>query len=266
MLRGNIPWPPVGGRGPLTEVNTMRRPGSFLPAIALALALPLAASARTVRLLDDELVPPQLRTPSLSLLDGGALALASDPAKQPAEKPAEKPPAAKPPPKSDGMDFDLLGEAKPAEAPVDVGALKLRRRMLEWHQALGFGLLALDLATTVVGQLNYNDKFGDANTGQYRQPHMILAYTTVGVFLLEGALALFAPSPIKKPHEGWDRVSTHKASMFVAALGMAAQIGLGIYTAQREGYLNQKDIGTIHLAVGYATLAALGVGFGALVF
>jgi hypothetical protein len=45
---------------------------------------------------------------------------------------------------------------------------------------------------------------------------------------------------------------------------MAAQVGLGIYTARREGYLDQQDTAQIHLAIGYATLAAVATGVAAL--
>lgn len=86
---------------------------------------------------------------------------------------AERPGTA---PKSESLDFDLLGA--PAKAhEVDEHALRLRRTMLNWHQSVGLGMFALQLATTVVGQLNYDDKFGGANTGKYVQPHAVLAYS-----------------------------------------------------------------------------------------
>ena len=51
-----------------------------------------------------------------------------------------------------------------------------------------------------------------------------------------------------------------------AAAGMLAQGVLGVYTSQREGYLNQEQFAKMHLAIGYGTLAAMTVGVGALVF
>jgi hypothetical protein len=140
--------------------------------------------------------------------------------------------------------------------------------MLTWHQAVGFGLVGLQLGATVLGQLNYNDKFwGDApaNTNKYRIPHATLSYATLGAFLGAGTLALLAPSPVKKDRK-LDRVMVHRIALFTAAAGMAAQAGLGIYTAKREGYLNQEDAAQIHLAIGYATLAAVATGVGALTF
>jgi hypothetical protein len=54
--------------------------------------------------------------------------------------------------------------------------------------------------------------------------------------------------------------------MAVATAGMLAQGLLGIQTARREGYLDKQDYGRAHLAVGYATLAAMGVAVGVIVF
>jgi hypothetical protein len=47
---------------------------------------------------------------------------------------------------------------------------------------------------------------------------------------------------------------------------MLAQGVLGIYTRERLGYLDQERLATAHLVVGYATLAAVLTGVGALVF
>ncbi len=178
------------------------------------------------------------------------------------KKPEERPGAG--PEKPDALEFDLLGA--PAKPPrVDDRALRLRRTMLSWHQGVGLGMFALQLATTIVGQLNYNDKFGSDNTGQFVQPHAILAYSTLAAFAAAGTLALFAPAPLRRS-EGFDRVSLHKLSMWVATAGMVAEGVLGIWTTSREGHFNQQGIATAHLVIGYVTLAAVAAGVGALVF
>lgn len=206
------------------------------------------------RLLDEEL---RLRRPALSIAASG------DEEGRPAEPGERKPPPREQP--APPLDFDLLGP--PAPAPkVDEGALRLRRTMLSWHQGAGLALLGLQLATTVVGQLNYSDRFaGGPSTGRYELTHKVLAYSTLGLFAIDGSLALLAPSPLRRD-EGFDRVTLHKIAMFTAAAGMLAQGILGVVTREREGYLNQSQLATIHLAVGYATLAAVGVGVGALTF
>ncbi|HVI95997.1 MAG TPA: hypothetical protein VM753_18420 [Anaeromyxobacter sp.] len=253
----------------------MRAPRTPLRAARLAvltaiLALPAMARA-DLRLLDEPLRPPAASAPDLSLR--GVLVAQEGEAKPAADgepKPAEAAggdPKAAPAAGGDagGMDFDLLGEAKPPPDAADAGALRLRRQMLTAHQAIGFGLLATQLATTVAGQLNYSDKFGSSPTGRYQMTHAALAYTNLALFAVNGAIALLAPSPVKRSWE-MDRVMVHRIAMFTAAAGMLAQGVLGVYTSQREGYLNQEQFATAHLAIGYGTLAAMAVGVGALVF
>jgi cytochrome b561 len=139
--------------------------------------------------------------------------------------------------------------------------------MLVGHQALGFGLLAIDLGATIVGQLNYNDHFvSGAPTFRYQSAHRTLAWATVATFVATGALAVFAPSPPRRVSQGFDRVALHKWCMASATAAMVAQAALGMATAGREGQLNQQDLGKAHLAIGYFTFAALAIGFGALVF
>jgi cytochrome b561 len=167
---------------------------------------------------------------------------------------------------SEDLDFDLLGT--PAPPPPDSpeeGRLKLRRQMLTAHQSLGLALLASSLATVIVGQLNYSDRFAGPSTARFERPHAALAYTSLGLFASTGLVGVLAPSPLDKPSQGLDRVTLHKIGVFTAAAGMVAQVVLGLATANREGYLNQRSLAQAHLAVGYATFAALGFGFGALV-
>lgn len=217
-------------------------------AIALVAIAPCAARA-DLTLLDETLRPPVVA--SLVVEEGGGGNGA----------------AAQATPAPGSLDFDLLGAAQAPAASGEDRVLARRRTMLKIHQGVGLGLVALQLGTTVVGQLNYNDKFGgDANTDKYRLTHAALAYTTLGVFALNGALALFTPNPPQKVHHGFDRTTVHRISMFTAAAGMAGQAALGIYTSQREGYLNQPDVAKAHLALGYVTLAALLTGVSALVF
>lgn len=216
--------------------------GIFL--LALLLVVPVAARAE-LQLLDGELELSSPSAPELSL-DGALLAQASPPA--------------------GGMDFDLLGEAKPPPDAPHAGKMRWRRRMLTAHQAMGFGLVALQLGTTVVGQLDYSDRFANGpQTAKWDATHAAFAYSTLGVFAVNGLVALLAPSPVKKTWK-MDRVMVHRIAMFTAAAGMLAQGALGIYTREREGYVNQERIATAHLWVGYATLAAVGTGVAVLVF
>ena len=166
------------------------------------------------------------------------------------------------------LDFDIPAAAVPQQGVSSRDSqLSLRRGMLFGHQALGFGLLAMDLGATILGQLNYNDHFvSGAPTGRYQSAHRTLAYATVATFVATGALAVFAPSPPRRVSQGFDRIALHKLCMVGATAAMAAEAALGIATAGREGRLNQGDLGKVHLAIGYFTFVALAVGFGTLVF
>ncbi len=247
-----------------------------MTSVACALALLLgslpAAPAPTARLLDRAL---ELRGAPIASDVAAAAGAASSgeregtrPPAREGEKEPRQPESAAPcaaPVKEPGaLDFDLLG-APPQSKPVDEDALHRRRSLLTWHQGVGLGMFALQLATTAVGQLNYDDKFGASNSGKYVQPHAVLAYSTLAAFVAAGTLALLAPSGLR-PDEGVDRVRLHKVAMFTAAAGMLTQGVLGIWTKSREGYLNQQRFGTAHLAVGYITLVAVGTGVGLIVF
>ena len=171
------------------------------------------------------------------------------------------------PPSGDSTDFDLLGKPpKPPDTSKEDARMRKRHKLLGWHQRVGLAMGTLELATVITGQLNYNDKFGTANTGKYVLTHQVLAYSTFGLFAIGGSLALFAPRPANKPDRGWDRVRFHKLFMALATAGMVTQAVVGIQTRNREGYLDQKQLAQTHLAIGYATLACTGIAVGALVF
>lgn len=163
------------------------------------------------------------------------------------------------------LDFDLLGDAPPPAAPAADRSLRTRRRMLDLHQGIGLGLLGLQLGSTVTGHLNYADKFGTANTGRYKATHQVLVYSNLVAFAVVGGIGLFAPTEKNAPPRPYGRTTIHKIGMALATAGMISQGLLGIQTARREGYLDKQDYGRVHLAVGYATLAAMGVAVGALV-
>jgi hypothetical protein len=184
------------------------------------------------------------------------------------EAAGQAPKAEAPPPNAvtnPPLDFELLDATKPA-ARVDEGAIRLRRTLLTWHQGVGLGMFAIALANTVVGQLNYSDRFASGpSTGRYELTHELTAGATVAAFAATGLLAFFAPTPLPKTG-GFDRVSLHKLAMGAAAAGMAAEVVLGLYTASREGYLNQPDFAAAHLVIGYVTFAAITLGVGTIVF
>jgi hypothetical protein len=170
---------------------------------------------------------------------------------------------------SPSLDFDLL-VAQPRVDAARLKALedkvKLRRRMLKWHQGMGFVTLGALAGTLVIGQLNYLDKYGGGDdTGKYWGTHIGLASSTTLLFATTGALALFAPNPYPKPIKA-DVALLHKISMGLATAGMLTQLILGPVAASREGQLDQRNIALGHLVVGYTTFAFMATGVFAYVF
>jgi hypothetical protein len=201
-----------------------------------------------------------------------ASAVAAAPAPREALLQQPPPQDARQEPSSRGDDFELLPPEKPPDAAAVARqaeltrALERRRQLLRLHQLGGFATLATMTATVIVGQLNYNDKYGGGgDTGRYHLTHQALAYTTAGVFTATGLLALFAPSPFEKPLR-FDTATLHKTAMLVATTGLVAQVVLGILTARHEGSVSQRDFALAHQIVGYTTLAATAAGFGVLFF
>ncbi len=258
-----------------------------------AFLFPAPAEARPdLRLLDSDLAGPSpmplVRAAwPLRLQDSAPsgqrlrLAVAADPsgqqsahqAKQPSgpapAASATTPPSSTPTPAAPApgpsLDFDLL--PPPPAPPGENPALARRRTLLDWHQGLGIGLLGLTLATAVVGQLNYDDRFVGSrpSTGDYLAPHAVLATSTLVLFAATGTLALLAPAPPER-RDGFDRITLHEIAMFTAAAGMAAEGALGLWTQQREGYFNQESIARAHLVLGYVVVAAVATGVAAIVF
>ena len=170
----------------------------------------------------------------------------------------------RPPP---DLDFELLPAA--SAPPVDLALereVSRRRRMLTVHQGLGIATWTAMTATVVVGQLDFDDRFrGGGDTGKYHGWHKGLAYGTATLFATTAALALLSPEPYAKKSR-FDTATAHKASMAVAAVGLAAQIALGVWARSLEGELSERDVAVAHQVIGYATLGAMTVGAVVLVF
>jgi cytochrome b561 len=192
----------------------------------------------------------------------------STPAAPPEAAPVGTGEALKEPAASTDFDFNLLPPTpKTAEDKALESSLATRRTLLQLHQGFGIATTALMLATVIVGQLNYTDKFGGGTgTGQYELAHTYLATATTLSFVTAGILALAAPVPLKKHQEGFDTMDIHKWAMLIATVGFVAQIVLGIITVSQEGAANQASLATAHLVVGYGTLAAMGTGVTVLFF
>ena len=247
---------------------------------------PLPESSRLVARLPGSFVRQLCAcTVAVALLCTGALRAAStakaDETPLPANEPANPPADDKPAP----MDFDLFGDAPkvgpnanapgaklPASAalardPAVIGRqVKVRRRVLELHTGFGFATLVAFAATLVIGQLNYQDKYGGGDsTGRYADAHLGLSLGTSALFATDAILALAAPTPYKKPIKA-DAALLHKVMMGIATAGMVTQLALGFATASNGGNLAQRDMALGHAVVGYVTFASMLTGYLSYVF
>jgi hypothetical protein len=191
---------------------------------------------------------------------------ATDAPKQRQETPSTPPSAGD----SSSMDFDLLDSSESAEAAQENPELEKkvsrRRTMLKLHQGLGFALTASLVATTVVGQLQFNDSFrGGGDDRNLLGLHRGLAISTSAIFASVGLLGLLAPEPFEKEFQ-WDTITVHKLLMSVATVGMLAQVVLGIMSTHRFGRLSERDYAFAHQVVGYTTLGAVSAGVVTLFF
>jgi hypothetical protein len=166
---------------------------------------------------------------------------------------------------------DLLppaAEASDKQSPDDVARRASRRRtLLTLHQTFGLVTLAGLAATVVVGQFNYQALYGGGTpTRRFDVPHNLLALGTTVAFLTTGLLALFAPEPYAKRGGRFDTVSTHKLSMLVATVLMAAEFAVGVLFGEGIGHIDPQALAVTHMVLGYGALAAMTVGSVALLF
>jgi hypothetical protein len=168
------------------------------------------------------------------------------------------------------FDFDLSGDTKKSaaedleqqkKAAQIAEKVKLRRRMLTAHQVFGFSTLALLAASLVLGTLNYVDKFGEAGdySGNYNLPHLVLASASSVTFATGAMLGLTAPNPYPKKIK-FDSALVHKLSMALASACFVANLILGPISASRAGELDQRDLATGHLVLGYAAFGFMAAG------
>jgi len=166
------------------------------------------------------------------------------------------------------LDFDFFGDKRGGAAGEGLSADALdlehqsqtRRWMLKTHQTLGIATWVLMAATVTVGQLNYNQLWGNGGgSRKWQSPHQILVLSTSVAFAATAAFAIFAPTPYKKPLR-FDTGLVHRIAVIGATLGMVTEGLLGWWTTHQANAGNPNDLRTIartHQIVGYTTLGFL---------
>jgi hypothetical protein len=182
-----------------------------------------------------------------------------------AVKPAEEKPAEVKQP----LDFDFFGDGGPGGAAggdLSPNADDLTRRshtrrwMLQTHQTLGLATWVLMAATVTVGQLNYNQLWGNGGgSRKWQSPHQYLVLSTSVAFAATAAFAIFAPTPYKKPL-GFDTGLLHRIAAIGATLGMVTEGLVGWLTTHQANAgnpNNTRNLARTHQIVGYTTFGFL---------
>ncbi|MFP2924602.1 hypothetical protein ACLESO_05175 [Pyxidicoccus sp. 3LG] len=237
--------------------STKKKPAKKARAAPRTPPAPTPASASEGSSGSEDVVPAKWVEP--------APAAPADKAKTASDTPKQETPSQQPSVgDTDSMDFDLLEPLETAQAaqvdPELEKRISRRRTMLKLHQGLGFALVGGLAATTVVGQLQFNDSFrGGGDDRNLLGLHRGLAIGTSAIFATVGMLGLLAPEPFEKEFK-WDTVTFHKIFMTLATVGMLAQVILGIMATNRYGRLSERDMATAHQVVGFTTMGAVTAG------
>jgi hypothetical protein len=167
----------------------------------------------------------------------------------------------------------LFGADAVHAADSDPIAAQVRRRdaLKPHHRWLGITTWASFAATTVLGTIRYANVigFGDAlcepghtpifgrswgcGDGLLYQHTVSAAFTTVS-YISTRTLAALMPDP---QHVAYPRLRIHRALSWVHLGGMAAMPVLGVLTSTVGDVEARNTLATVHLAVGYTTLAVI---------
>jgi len=206
--------------------------------------------------------------------------------------PEEAPPDAGAPLASEAPDLDPAGVAQASEASEAeqsdrlVALMQQRARYGRIHKIMGITTWSAMTVTVALGWLQYVNLYGmfaaqedtrcargDAFFGQdacSRQPlpHLISSSLTGGLYYTTFALSFALPDPLgldQGDSQAARRLRQHKRLRWAHFAGMAAQIVLGVVSANSErfgldranDYRALQALSTVHMAVGLATYATL---------
>lgn len=155
------------------------------------------------------------------------------------------------------------------ESPDEGDEVARRRLLLGLHQFGGMMNLTAMTATAVLGQLHYNDMYGEGATrsGRFRTFHRAGAVISAVGFAAVASMAVLAPQPYQLEGRGLDAMTLHKAAAIGAALTLAAQIAVGLAGASSSAESPARaDLARAHLVLGYATVALMATAGSALLF
>lgn len=133
--------------------------------------------------------------------------------------------------------FELTPEKRQQE-------LKLRRKMLIAHQALGFATLGGMIAQGIIGGKLYNGQNNLKDTHEALGAAVNIGYFTTA------SLSLFAPPKAMDERKGYSSIKTHK---WLSLVHLSAMIATNILAGQIEGRPSLKPY---HRAAAYTAFGS----------
>jgi cytochrome b561 len=127
--------------------------------------------------------------------------------------------------------------------------MRLRRKMLVTHQALGFVTLAEMVAQGIVGAKLYNKQANGQYVGNLKNVHEGLASAVNITYTLTALMALTAPPPLLNRDKGITSIRLHK---WLAVAHITGMIATNVLAGQIERHPNLKPL---HRAAAYGTFA-----------
>ncbi len=131
--------------------------------------------------------------------------------------------------------------------------LRLRQRMLQWHQRLGLITLAGMITQFTTGILIYDNptKYYE----RWRPVHRALGYGLLGLYLTTASFSTLAP-PARIYRPGFSSIKLHQYLALIHFPGMLLQPYLGYKTATARTSGDYNFYRTWHRRVGFITTAA----------
>lgn len=198
-----------------------------------------------------------------------------------AEDRAEESPIIEDPVIEDPVIEDPTEQDPAADDATELGrALRQREEVRPWHIAFGTATGISSYATTILGFLTFNDRYGwdgdptstgcasgspifgnDACTGP-PIGHLIAAATTTAVFTTTFVLALFMPDPLhvdEGPGERATLLTVHKSLRWALLVLYVGQVVLGAITSAADitDFGTRRALASVHLALGTVTMATM---------
>lgn len=170
-----------------------------------------------------------------------------------------------------------VAQAPAAEETETTHEVQRRERMRRWHIAFGNLAWAAANASTILGIIQYRDRYGAFDDGADTPcargdaivesacdgtpvPHAIAVTSLLSFFTAALSIGMAMPDPLRAsegPSRYARRLRRHKTIRWVLLGMMVVQTALGAISANLDSYSARRSMATVHLGLGVATWATM---------